>query len=235
MTVRNPFLPFLILIGTISLITSTAQASFTVESIGTVGPSPGPGRSLKVSCLVISDDGSGPDLVEVRSGNASSTMYPSNGAFNWTEGVRYIGTLNLDEKGNRSIIISVTEGGKIVTFSHNITIDENGSGPGRSTIFGLPRWYCALSTVLLTIFLMFITFAYFKGRALQRTRMAQDGQSYEFCSSCGTRTRSHDLVCPSCKKDLLERIEVCGKCRSKVIDGSSLCPSCGIALAEPPS
>lgn len=207
------------------------MGSFTVENIGTDGKSPVQGRPFGVSCLIRSDNGSGPDLVEVCSGNESSTMYPKGGVVNWTIGAIYEGTLRLDDHGNRTITIKVKGEGTVVTFIYNITVKEDKPDHQGGTILGLPRWYCALSVVFLTVLLIFITFAYFKGRTLQRAKMAHDGQTYEFCSSCGTRTFPQGKVCPSCKKDLIDSIEVCGKCRSKVPKGSSTCPSCGVRLA----
>lgn len=228
---RPYIIHLLVLFVIIGPTSGAAFGSFTVENIGTDGTSPVQGRPLRVRCLIRSDNGSGPDLVVVRSGNVSSTMYPKVGTINWTIGAVYEGTLRLDDPGDRTIIITVKGGATTVTFIYNITVKEDGPGPKKTTILGLPRWYCALSVVFLTIFIMFITFAYFKGRTLQRARRAQDDQTYEFCSSCGARTLSQDMVCPSCKKDLVDSIEVCGKCRSKVPKGSSTCPSCGVRLA----
>jgi len=224
-----------VLLGLVCLSSGPVIGSFTVENIGTDGPSLVTGRPFKVSCLIISDTGSGPELVEVLSGNSSSTMYPKSGTVNWSQGVLYEGTLRLDDMGNHTVIISVKGEGTTVTFLYNLTMKEGAADHNGPTLLGLPRWYCALSIVFLTLLLMFITFAYFKGRTLQRTRMLKEGQSYEFCSSCGARTRSKDRVCPSCRKELVDSIELCGRCRTKVQNGSSKCPSCGVRLAENPS
>jgi hypothetical protein len=214
-------------------VTLPASGTLTVEDISTSRESPLAGERFEVRCLIRSVNGTGPDLVEVRAGDLKATMYPSTDAIDWTQGVAYEGRIALDKPGNYTLTITVSTGEGTLTFFHDLTVVENEGRAEGETILGLPRWYCALSVVIFTIFIMFLTFAYFKGRSIHRERSSDNVKTREFCSSCGSPLSPEDTACPSCRKELKGRVEVCGMCRSAVPSGSPRCPSCGTHLTDP--
>jgi len=94
----------------------------------------------------------------------------------------------------------------------------------------LPEWYITLSIGLVLMIIVFLIWAYFKGRTLMRHREKEFGIRSISCSSCGTVMRDVLDRCPGCGSKFTGNIYRCPSCGATVRGRSVRCHGCGIAL-----
>lgn len=111
-----------------------------------------------------------------------------------------------------------------------LTIDVKEKDDEENTIFGLPRWYCSVSIIVLTIMIIFFTWSYFKGRKMKREMGSDPGTLSIQCSECGKPVGTEERFCPWCGASLDEEEFICGKCRKPVSKDDKKCPHCDAGL-----
>ena len=143
----------------------------------------------------------------------------------------YHSTIELDRAGALSFNVTTKiESNTTVLLSGELRITERPSDED-DTILGLPRWWCGISVIIGTLFIIFLTWAYFKGRSLRKNGM-NDIKKKATCSSCGSYINDGDNICGKCGSDLDEVEYICGKCGKQITQGSRSCPHCGSRLKK---
>ena len=148
-------------------------------------------------------------------------------------GTVYHCTLTLSKKGIFTYNVTVEINGTVVNiYNGEIEVFESGPDKGEDTILGLPRWWCVISVIFGTIFMIFLTWAYFKGRSLKRGEM-DNIHTGMTCSSCGGPIGKDDTKCSKCGSILDDFEYICGKCGKNVTHRSINCKHCGSRLKKP--
>ncbi len=113
--------------------------------------------------------------------------------------------------------------------SFNVTVKQEKAVNDK--IFGLPDWYCSIGVLILTLTLIFITWAYFKGRRIQKNRKV-DAPGQIKCSDCGRSLKGTEENCPYCGVELTGEEYLCGKCGKIVGPSDERCEACGSRLGS---
>ncbi len=145
-------------------------------------------------------------------------------------GTLYHSSITLKISGIFTYNVTMEINGTLVNiYRGEIEIFESTSYTRDDTILGLPRWWCVVSVIFVTIFMIFLTWAYFKGRSIKRYGMDHLPTGIK-CSSCGAYIGKDDPKCSKCGSILDEVEYICGKCGKNVTHRSITCPHCGSKL-----
>jgi RNA polymerase subunit RPABC4/transcription elongation factor Spt4 len=208
------------------------EGSVSIFGEHMVPAEPEEGEDVEIFVLVTDTDLIGISSVECIIGNSSLAMdiYGSteDTDLNWTRGVLYT-TIWEAESGDHNISFRVTdiEGNITSLGSIRVSVEEDEK---EDTIFGLPRTYCAISAIFITLMIIFLTWSYFKGRRMQKEMGDKTGASMMACSACGTRISPDDDKCPKCGAEFDEEEHVCGSCGEVISEDDDKCPKCGAKL-----
>ncbi len=193
------------------------------------------GTNIDLFVLIVREDLS--NISEVRA-SIDGTYYPM--AINTDlddENVSglFQGSVNFGSSGDINVTIQVLIDGKwIDEGSFMITVGEKNDDE-EDTIFGLPKLYCSISIIILTIIVIFFTWSYFKGRSMQKTEERDTGRIKVECSDCGKPIGNNERSCPWCGIELEEEEYICGKCSKTVSSKDEICPFCDASLLTGPS
>lgn len=146
----------------------------------------------------------------------------------------YSADLEFNSNGTKLIIVEADLDGKwVVQGSFVIDVMKGSDEGGERTILGLPSWYCSITVIILTVIVIFLTWAYFRGRAMVKAKEsgAENGAGV-VCSSCGKPVGMSETYCPWCGVSLDEDEYLCGKCDKAVGRDDKVCENCGANLVS---
>jgi rubrerythrin len=218
----------------ILFLPASAAAEITVFEPYWMPEEPKEGSEFILLVVVRDAYGNGPSDVRVEFTNDTFDMLPAipdPTSERWKEGVIFKAAITLEESGthNFTIIAIDTNGSKSSTGTLNLTLQDKGD-EGENTILGMPRSYCSISIIFITLMIIFLTYSYFKGRRMQKGQEAVSGASKVACSDCGKAIDPADEKCPHCGAVFEEEEHLCGKCGKVISKDDKECPHCGIQL-----
>ncbi|MCK5772797.1 MAG: zinc ribbon domain-containing protein [Thermoplasmata archaeon] len=156
----------------------------------------------------------------------------SNTDNEYHNGTIYYSSLTIDIEGIFFYNVTLDLNDTIIYIQRGeIEIMERESDNDKDTILGLPRWWCVISVIFGTIFLIFLTWAYFKGRSIKQSQLTQL-HSRMSCSSCSAKIGQQDTECSKCGSILDDLEYICGNCGGDVDHLSKKCIHCGSRLEE---
>jgi RNA polymerase subunit RPABC4/transcription elongation factor Spt4 len=162
------------------------------------------------------------------------TLNRYNGTSTKNDTILYSCSFVPEENGTYLISVLISYNGEWNNEgSFPITIlndDDDDNSREDDTIFGLPKWYCSISVLLMTVVVIFLTWSYFKGKSIQRSREMTTGAISIECSECGKPVDKDERFCRWCGSELESEEFVCGKCGQTVDGKSKTCPHCGTSL-----
>lgn len=192
------------------------------------------GERFTIFTVIISDDGSAPDIVNAKYQGETiqmQAMEENIADLNWSVGVLFHSEITPEFNKNTTIEIEITlDNGSISSFSIEGPVIIEEKGEEDDTILGLPRIYCGLSVIFITFIVLLLTWSYFKGRNIQKQNVKMTGAIRISCSSCGAEVGPDDPRCGKCGADLDEEEHVCGKCGKLISSDDDECPKCGTRL-----
>jgi uncharacterized OB-fold protein len=159
------------------------------------------------------------------------TRYDEDKEVNWTEGVLYHAAVKIKNGGDLNLTFhSRTVNGTISsTETISLFIEEKDK---EDTILGLPRTYCLISVIFITLIVIFLTWSYFKGRRMQKEIEHTTGVSGMACSACGAGISPDDEKCPKCGAVFEEEEHICGNCGEVISESDTKCSKCGTKLKK---
>jgi hypothetical protein len=136
-------------------------------------------------------------------------------------------SISFVEEGNISLQVEFFNGTDWSELGNvNISVErENDHGSGKPDLN-----ICAIIVIIGTIISMFLTWAYFQGRKIQKERSGSSSGDFK-CSECGKNIGMTDTKCPWCGVEITGDEYLCGKCGHPVDEGDRKCSRCGADLA----
>jgi len=220
------------------LLTSAAVAEGKVQLLGDhfVPLEPEKGDTVEFFILVLDDNGTGVDAVELDLAGSKHTMEPYLGTEDDDPagGTVYHCKVKIEEDGlyNTTYRAHLGNGTSVILNGHPVFINGTVDGKG-DTILGLPKTYCAISILFMTFIVIFLTWSYFKGRKMQKETESATGSSRIACSACGAPISLDDEKCPKCGAEFEEEEHICGSCGAVISEKDSRCRKCGVKLRGP--
>ncbi len=195
---------------------------------------PEAGSDLTILAVLRDTNGTGPEWVKVEFQNDTFDMMPAikdPTPERWRMGVLYKTTIKLDKGGSQTFeIMAYSPEGNITSSGIlNMTVLDNDDDK-EDTILGMPRSYCSISIIFITLMIIFLTYSYFKGRRMQKGLETVSGASKVACSDCGKPIDPADEKCPHCGAEFEEEEHLCGKCGKVISKDDEKCPHCGTQL-----
>jgi rubrerythrin len=225
----------LILSGLLAiLLPVSASAEVTIFEPYWMPQEPEAGSEFTILAVVKDTNGTGPLWVRVEFENGTFEMMPAiqdPESDRWKDGVLHRASATLDKGGDHVFqVIAYSNDGNISSSGMlNLTVigkeDEK-----EDTILGMPRAYCSISIIFITLMIIFLTYSYFKGRRMQKGLEAVSGASKVACSDCGKPIDPMDEKCPHCGAEFEEEEHLCGKCGKVISKDDAKCPHCGTPL-----
>jgi len=215
-------------------IPASVSAGITIFEPFHIPHEPEAGSEFTLMAVVKDTEGVGPAEVKVFFENNSFVMTPAvpdPTAERWTEGVLHTSTVILEDGGLHyfEITCSSLNGSMSTSGPLNLTVKAREDNE-EDKIFGMPRSYCSISVIFITLMIIFLTYSYFKGRKMQKGLEAVSGASKVACSDCGKPIDPSDAKCPHCGAVFEEEEHLCGKCGKIISRDDSKCPHCGTSL-----
>jgi len=223
-----------------SLLLLTLLSPFTSGEISIfndhISPrDPEVGDELEIFVTVRDTGGVGINSVKCRIGNDTVEMeiftLPEQEELNWTQGVLYSCMWKV-QGGHHNISYLLNDTYGNLTFVDTPTLFIEGDDKAEDTIFGLPKTYCAISVIFITLIIIFLTWSYFKGRKMQKEMVDNTGSSMMSCSACGSKISPTDEKCPKCGVQFDDEEHVCGGCGEVISPEDGNCPKCGTRLKK---
>lgn len=151
---------------------------------------------------------------------------------NWSEGILYHAKVKVEFSGNINLTYHSRSTNGNISNSDVITLAVEKKGK-EDTILGMPKTYCAISVIFITLMIIFLTWSYFKGRRMQKGMEHVTGDSKMACSACGANISSDDEKCPKCGAVFEEEEHICGNCGEIISENDIKCGKCGTKLKSP--
>ncbi|MFW3146144.1 MAG: zinc ribbon domain-containing protein [Thermoplasmatota archaeon] len=163
--------------------------------------------------------------------NTTNRMTTDDPELNFSTGVLYTHVFSVKDQEVLIFNFNAVDanGMEWTSEEFNITVEPQDRNEG-VTLFGLPRLYCSISIIFITLIVIFLTWSYFKGRRMQKDSERKTGVVMMSCSECGAPVGPDQERCARCGADLDEEEHLCGKCGGKVSDRDAKCPHCGSRL-----
>ncbi len=193
---------------------------------------PQKGEMTTIQILVVNDSSS--PVMGVRlsiSGKFYYSFVILNNGSNQTHSIDiYMTEVKFGESGDHVVTEQHLVGSEWSDIrSFNVTIYKEKAENDK--ILGLPDWYCSIGVLILTITLIFITWAYFRGRRIQKSRIVEAPGQIK-CSDCGRSLAGTEEHCPYCGVELTGEEYLCGKCGKMVGPSDERCGACGSRLGS---
>jgi len=220
------------------LVPAVSAVEGKVQLIGDhfVPLEPEKGDAVEFFVLVLDDNGTGVDTVDLDLGGSKHTMKtyldPQDDVSPY--GMLYHCEVLFEEGGtyNTTYNAHLSNGTTITIKGHPLFINSS-TEEKDDTILGLPKTYCAISVLFITFIIIFLTWSYFKGRKMQKEMGASTGSSKIACSACGAPISMDDEKCPKCGAEFEEEEHICGNCGAVISEKDTRCRKCGVKLKGP--
>jgi len=151
---------------------------------------------------------------------------------NWSEGILFHAKVKIELDGEINLTFNTRSGNGSLENSDLITMTVEGREEV-DTILGLPKTYCAISVIFITLIIIFLTWSYFKGKKMQKELEHDTGASKMACSACGAGISIEDEKCPKCGAVFEEEEHICGNCGKIISENDTKCSKCGTKLKVP--